>query len=221
MSYPTLKGWMSPKSITILKCSPCIFAAVVEEGNMYLGNTPSFILRDDLDADPCFWVISLADFVLWRSACKVYLMQLGSVWKHSYSTSFFCLIWSFTDAWWFIRLFFHPPKLCTFVYLYSSLSVLDYSCRAAPKLPGILSTKLYNSMSKAGFWEILVRSCEESFLVKKSKKTKKETEIFMHTVSMARGTLHTTSFVLTSHLSSYQTNAFLIKGSFCIPRREP
>lgn len=215
---------MSPKSIAILKCSPCIFAAVVEEGNMYLGNTPSITTTWWPWCWPMFlgiaWVISLADSVLWRSACRVHLMQLGSVWKHSYSTSFFCLIWSSTDAWRFIRLFFHPPKLCTFVYLYSSLSVLDYSCRAAPKLPGILSTKLYNSMSKAGFWEILVRSCEESFLVKKNK-TKKETEIFMHTVSMTRGTSHTASFVLTSHLSSYQTNAFLIKGSFCIPRREP
>lgn len=100
-----------------------------------------------------------------------------------------------------------------FVYLYSSLSVLDYSCRAAPKLPGILSTKLYNSMSKVGFWEILVRSCEESFLVKKKRK-KKETEIFMHTVSMTRGPLHTASFVLTSCLSSYQTNAFLIEREF-------
>jgi len=36
----------------------------------------------------------------------------------------------------------------------------------------------------------------------------------MHTVSMTRGTSHTASFVLTSRLSSYQTDAFLIEREF-------
>ncbi len=84
-----------------------------------------------------------------------------------------------------------------FVYLYSSLSVLDYSRRAAPELPGILSTNYITACKKLAFG----KSWGRKFPSQKKK------------AYSIRDKSSFTCFAVRRMHSS-------LRGSFCIPRRE-
>lgn len=134
----------------------------------------TLLLRVDLNVDqmPAFgvWVSGycLSNFI--SQLCIVtYCVEFISCCWVQFGNTHFTLHFS---AWFEVSLmledlqgcFLSPPKLfalCLLILRYLSWII---HAKQHPKLPGTLSTKLHNSMSKAGLWEISVRSCEESFL---------------------------------------------------------
>ncbi len=212
---------MSPKSIAILKCNPPhaqkqtlflneITCCLQLLNSMFSGKTPFIVATRWPQCWPNasvvhserggFWVMLISQLHVVTFRCVEFISCCWIRFRNTHITLHYSAQVEVSQKIYKLVLFvLQSLALCLLVLFVICLGLFTQSSSKASRNP---FNKLYNSMSEAGFWEILVRSGEESFLVKKRK----------HTVSVTRAA----SFVLACLAIRWMH--FTFTGSFCIPR---